>query len=138
MAKLSAHGQEIGRIHYIRKSTAYFPDGKILCNRGDGWKLYKNVKPGIDPREAFRHCQESHWSLLQSKPALRAYHHAITAIPLSKRWKLTTAMEVLGDDLDGIWSETCDGYGDNLDLSVEEIHEMVSLRNAAISEGTTE
>jgi hypothetical protein len=36
--------------------------------------------------------------------------------------------------LDGIWSEVCDGYGDNVHASVEEIEHLVKLYNDSVHE----
>jgi hypothetical protein len=53
---------------------------------------------------------------------------------MGKAWKLQAAIELLGDDVDGIWSEVCDGYGDNVHASVEEIEHLVKLYNDSVHE----
>jgi hypothetical protein len=40
MAKLSAHGKEVGRINYTTYAKAYMQDGVVLKNEGHGWKVY--------------------------------------------------------------------------------------------------
>ena len=45
MAKLSAHGAEVGRVEYIGKVKAYFADGKVLVNHGQGWTTLDNKTP---------------------------------------------------------------------------------------------
>jgi hypothetical protein len=51
MAKLSAHGKEIGRINYTTYSKAYMQDGTILKNSGFGWKVFGKCK--INPQEVY-------------------------------------------------------------------------------------
>ncbi|NTU52267.1 MAG: hypothetical protein HGA97_00910 [Chlorobiaceae bacterium] len=51
---------------------------------------------------------------------------------LGKAWKLHAAIQLLGDDVDGIWSECCDGFGDNVHADVDEIAELVRLYAAAL------
>jgi hypothetical protein len=135
MAKLSAH-VEIGRIEYIKETRAFMTDGKILRNQGFGWKKYATVKEGIDPTAHFLECKAKHDARLQARPALREYRRAmLSACGLSKRWKLLAAIDLMPNDADGIWSEVSDGYGDNISISVEEIVEILKLREACIAEG---
>lgn len=135
MAKLSAHGKEIGRIEFLNYTKAYFEDGKILKNSGFGWKLHAKVKPGIDPVANYQDAKQKAEDYLAIRPAFREYKKAFHDIAgLSKRWKLAAAFDMLGDDIDGIWSECCDGYGDNIACDVEEIAELSRLRKAAAAE----
>lgn len=135
MAKLSAHGGEIGRLEFIRFQKAYMVDGTILKNQGFGWKVYGKVKAGIDPNQAFKNAKEFQIKARLEHPAHAALSKAlIEAACISKRWKLLTALEMMPDDPDGIWSEVSDGYGDNLDISIDEIAEICRLWKAAEQE----
>ena len=53
---------------------------------------------------------------------------------LGKAWKLNSAVELMPDDPDGVWSEACDGYGDNVHADVSEIVELCGLYRAALRE----
>ena len=135
MAKLSAHGAEVGRIEYATFRRAYMSDGVVLTDDGFGWKLHGKLKPGIVPSEAFERSKAKHEAKLQSRPSLAAYARAMKAIaPLSKRWKLAVSLQAMPDDPDGIWSECCDGYGDNIEADLDDICELCKLYGAALIE----
>jgi hypothetical protein len=38
------------------------------------------------------------------------------------------------DDCDGVWSEACDGYGDNVSADVDEVAQLCALYKLALSE----
>jgi len=135
MAKLSAHGAEIGRIYFTTYAKAYMADGKILKNHGFGWKLHGKLKAGIAPADAYKRALEHHEQFMRERPALAAYRKALHAIAgLSKRWKIATAVEMMPDDPDGVWSEACDSYGDNVSADLDEVVELCTLYRAAIAE----
>ena len=133
MAKLSAHGKEIGRINYTTCSKAYMQDGTILKNSGFGWKVFGKCK--INPQEVYEKALTQHKDFIGKRPCLAAYRTHLHALAgMGKAWKLQAAIELLGDDVDGIWSEVCDGYGDNVHASVEEIEHLVKLYNDSVHE----
>ena len=135
MAKLSAHGVEIGRIEFTTSVKAYMEDGKILKNGGFGWKLSAKCKDGVSPEQAFRNAQAKQIEFLSVRPCLKAYREALADLAgLSKRWKLHSAIQLLGDDYDGVWSEACDGYGDNVSASCDEVAHVCRLYAAAMLE----
>ena len=135
MAKLSVHGQEIGRIEFSTYTKAYFHDGKILKNGGFGWKLHAKVKEGVSPIDAYERAKAKQAEFRQANPSYDAYVKELHSMAgLCKRWKLQSALELLGDDVDGIWSECCDGYSDNISASVDEVAELARLYGAAMLE----
>ena len=135
MAKLSAHGECVGTIDYISESKRYMSDGVILKNIGFGWKLAGKVKPYLNPLTVYQTAKAKYEIALESRPALAAYRKAIhEACGLSKRWKLVTAIELMPDDADGVWSEACDGYSDNVHLDVDEVAELCRLYSACVAE----
>jgi len=132
MAKVSAHGAIIGTVEYITKARRYMSDGAILVNHGTGWKLHGKLKPGITPADAFRAASARLASRLAQSPALAAYVTALhAACGQGKRWKLHMAISMMPDDADGVWSEACDGYGDNVHMDVDEVAELCRLYRAA-------
>lgn len=126
MAKLSAHGTEIGRIEFLTRTKAYFSDGKILQNSGHGWKLHAKVKPGILPSDAFARAQALQAQFMRDNPEYARFHCMLHEAcgSLAKRWKLYYAIEMMPTDCDGVWSEVCDGYSDNIHISVEEVGKL--------------
>lgn len=128
MAKLSAHGVEIGRINYLTYSKAYFPDGHILINRGFGWKLHAKVKPEVSPGEAFARMKAKNDALAQDRPAFYAYRKELHSLAgMGKAWKLHAAVEAMPEDPDGVWSHACDDYTDNVHADIGEICELCKL-----------
>lgn len=135
MAKLSAHGSELGRLKFTTYTLAYMTDGKILRNCGDGWKLYKKCAPGVSPESAYSAALARRAEFAESHPAMMEYRKELHAIAgMGKAWKLHAAIELLGDDVDGIWSEACDGYGDNVHADVEEVAALARLYALAVAE----
>lgn len=135
MAKLSAHGAEIGRIAYTTFILAFMSDGKILRNNGNGWKLYKKCKDGVNPEDVFAKRAASQKEHLSARPCAAAYVkelHALTSI--KNRWKLNEAVKMMPSDPDGVWSEACDGYGDNVHADISEIVELCRMYRAAEAE----
>lgn len=133
MARLTAHGMEVGRMYYTTFSKAYMENGVILYTDAGKWKVYGRCKKGVTPQQAFALAQQKQEELYQRNPALKEYRqqlHAITGI--GKAWKLHAAIQLLRDDVDGIWSECCDGYGDNVYADVEEIAALVRCYEQAL------
>ena len=132
MARLSKHGREIGRIDGLVRIRAYFENGEILKNEGHGWKLYGKIKPGINPREVFAKHKANHEQKIKDNPAAAEYRRLLHSLAgISKRWKLNLAVKLMPDDPDGVWSEVCDGYADNVSASVDEIAELCRAYKAA-------
>ncbi len=135
MAKLRAHGHEVGTILLTTSAKRYMSDGKILKNAGFGWKLFATVKEGIPVADAFQRGKARAEAYLAAHPALAAYRKELHDMaPLSKRWKLDAALRMMPDDPDGVWSECCDGYGDNISADVDEVVVLCRLYCAAVSE----
>jgi hypothetical protein len=135
MAKVSAHGHEVGTIYLLKAAKRYMSDGAVLKNLGFGWKIHGKVKPGVTPQEAFAAVQKKQEEHLAARPAYAAYRkelHAMTG--MCNRWKLHCAVELMPDDADGVWSEACDGYGDNCCADVDEVGNLCRLYKIALSE----
>jgi hypothetical protein len=124
MAKLSAHGKEVGRVVYTTSAKAYMSDGVILQNQGFGWKRYGTCR--VSPAEAYAVALAKQEELYERNPAIKEYRKLLHSLAgLGKAWKLHAAVQLLGDDVDGIWSECCDGFGGNITADIEEIKELV-------------
>ena len=66
MAKLSAHGETIGRYLDCRTGLvhAVCSDGRVLRKSiGQGYKLWKKCKPGVDPARIAEHFDTEHFML---------------------------------------------------------------------------
>lgn len=135
MAKMSAHGRTIGTVEFTTSAKRYMSDGVILKNQGFGWKRHGRVKDGITPEQAFNAQVERQEAVLDKHPTVAAYRKALHEVAgLSKRWKLHQAISMMPDDPDGVWSEVCDGYGDNVHADVKEIVRLCRLYQAAMRE----
>lgn len=135
MAKLTGHGAEIGTIQYLTTAKRYFADGTVLKNRGFGWKVSGKVKAGFTPEEAFKNASARQQQGLIDRPALAEYQRALHKVAgVSKRWKIHQCIELLPEDPDGVWSEACDGFGDNVHADIGEVVELCRLYEAALRE----
>lgn len=135
MARVSAHGQEIGTVYLTASAKRYMSDGAILVNGGFGWKLERRVKAGVDPRDAFNRQVEHQKAMLAQLPANAAYRKELHELAgIGKRWKLHMAVGLMPDDPDGVWSEACDGYGSNVHADIDEVSQLCRLYVAAQAE----
>ena len=135
MAKLSAHGQEVGRIVYLTKTKAYMTDGKVLVNTGCGWKLRGKLKAGLTPETAFNNALQAQAEFIAQRPAFRRYRDCLHDLAgQSKRSILHLTVTMMPDDCDGVWSECCDGYGDNVYASCDEVAQLCSLYRDSVRE----
>ena len=135
MAKLAVHGAEIGTVYFTTSARRYMSDGHILQNKGFGWKLCHKVRDGESIQEAFAKQVESQKALLANRPHTVAYRKALHSLAgLGNRWKLHMAVEAMPDDCDGVWSQACDGYGDNIHADVDEVGDLCRLYKLAVEE----
>jgi len=136
MARLKSNGEVVGTIEGIHGSKRYMSNRVILKNTGHGWKKYGRLSPDIDPRTAFAEAVAKQNKMLEQRPAYAAFRNAIhRACGLSKRWRLYSAIQLMPDDADGVWSEACDGY-DAVHLDLDEVVELCRLYKAAMKENS--
>lgn len=138
MAKLKAHGRELGQIEQLLARFAYMSDRQILKDTGAGWKLYKHVKEGHSAAENFARRQAEYDKFLQDRPRLAEYTRAMKRAcrNVGTRRRLYFAIEVMPDDPDGVWAEACDHpYDEHAPhLGVEEVVRLCKLHIAAEEE----
>ena len=128
MAILKNHGEIVGKLTYTTHARLYMSDGSVLRNDGMGWKLSAHVKPGIDVRDVYRRAENHQIAQLADRPALVDYRKALHRLTgLSKAWKLHACIKMMPSDPDGVWSECCDNYGDNVHANVGEIVELCRM-----------
>jgi hypothetical protein len=133
MAKISAHGKEVGTVYFTTTAKRYMSDGVVLRNFGFGWKLGGKLNGGLTPREAYERQLGQQRKLLAERPEIAAYRKELHALcGLNKRWKLHAAIELMPDDPDGVWSETCDSYGDNISADLDDIAALCRLYKAVL------
>ena len=121
MACLSKNGTELARFNQLKTSYSIRSNGKVLKNDGFGWKVLR-LKEGITV-ENFR----ARFEAIESKlsQSYRIYRAAVQSeFPLPVRWQYLTLRDLLGDDIDGIYSDLQDRqiYTD-LD-TLQELHDM--------------
>ena len=86
----------------------------IMKNYGQGWKLWKRLKPGIQPEEYARKFNDRTKAIL---PEVLTYIDClIQCANLEHRARLHTAVSLMPTDPDGVWSEFDDWSGYTLDL----------------------
>ena len=121
MATLSNNGFETARFNQLKASFSVRSNGKVLKNNGFGWKVF-HLKPE-HTAETFR----AHYEAIESKLSqpYRIYRAAVQAeFPLPVRWQYLTLRDLLGDDIDGIYSDLQDRHiYTDLD-TLQELHEL--------------
>lgn len=133
MATLSKHGEQLAVVERLTSKVAYMSDGKILRNQGNGWKMYRRVRPGVDPVEHAKQAQANYAKLLEERPALAAYRKALHAVASNgSRWLVNETLNMLANDPDGVWSELNDHA--NIAIGVDECSELCRLHEAASAE----
>lgn len=135
MAVLSKHGREIGRIEFSGHRKVFMADGSVLKDYGHGWKLTGKLKPGITPEAAFENAKANQARKHAESPALAEYVSFVRGLaPLSRRWRLIMALQMMPGDPDGVWSECCDGFGDHVGCDLDDIVKLCRLYQAAIAQ----
>jgi len=119
--------RETERVELLKATYSMRADGTIFRDRGDGWK--RVVLASVTP--------EAYWLKIKSKDAtlsreFKAYRTAvIDAIPLSDRPEYFTLVDLLGDDVDGVWSHM-DEIGKRVEIeTLVELRDLDYARRAA-------
>lgn len=130
MASLNKNGTELFRLHLLREDRSFRSNGVVLINRGFGWKKGKSYGDQIHNIIAQRKAKEE--QVKRDFPCFVKYRKAVQdEFPISIRWKYLAAAEMLGDDIDGIWSTLDD---DRISVSIEDIAHIHNLRGASLLE----
>ena len=125
MAKVSVHGKIIGDVELFKKTYRYMSDGTVLKNSGHGWKLHGKARPDQDIVAIYQRHADKVKASDDANPFRADYRKKLHDLAgLCKRWMLHTAVVMMPDDPDGVWSEACDGYGDNIHADIDEIAEL--------------
>ena len=106
MATLSKHGAFI-KVSNLRFDIAYCEDGKILRNYGNGWKLHAKLKPGVNWKEYAQRQADNIKALPGEYQRFRSMLFRMGK-PLKARTIIIAALELLSDDIDGLYSELGD------------------------------
>jgi hypothetical protein len=128
MATLYKNGSELVRFDQLHASYSIRSNGKVLKNEGFGWKLCK-LKPGKTAQDLRTSLETREASL---SPEYRAYRKAVQAeFPLPVRWQYLTLRDLLGSDIDGIYSDLADRrVFTDLD-TLQDLHELQQSSIAA-------
>lgn len=116
MARLKAHGIELDRREYATQRVAVMSDGNIMRDFGTGWKLWKRLKVGVDPKEYAAKCRASYNALPEFFHDYVKTLKDATGLPFRSR--LHELVKVMPSDPDGVYSEFNDHTygGDTVDL----------------------
>ena len=136
MAKLSAHGYEVGRIEYPSWAKTYHSDGTVLINRGDGWKVHGKVKANFTPTQAYEHVKSVQAARLADNPMYAQWYKLIMGYGLVKRQYIIMTIETMPEDPDGVWCELTDTYDyrAKMNWEIEEVIELCRAYNLAVEE----
>lgn len=124
MAVLSKNGTEVFRVDALKYSLSFRSNGKVLKNEGFGWKLVNLAMPFADALAKHKATQEN------LSRAYLDYRRAVQAeFPLPVRWQYLTLRDLLGDDLDGIYSDLQDRH---IYTDLDTLRELRELQIAAV------
>ena len=132
MATLSKNGTELVRFDRLKASYSIRSNGKVLKNEGFGWKLCP-LKPGKTSQDLRTSLEKREATL---SPEYRAYRKAVQSeFPLSERWQYLTLRDLLGSDLDGIYTELQDRriYTDSDTLQELRDLQLASLNSRTVT-----
>ena len=127
MACLSKNGSEVFRVDALKYSLSFRSNGKVLKNEGFGWKRVNLSMP-------FESALEKHRALQSNlSRAYLDYRRAVQSeFPLPVRWQYLTLRDLLGDDIDGIYTDLQD-RGIHTDLeTLRELHELHRIYRADV------
>ena len=128
MACLNKNGTEVFRVDALQYSLSFRSNGKVLKNEGFGWKLVVLAMPFAD-------ALAKHQKLQSNIPrAYAEYRAAVQAeFPLPVRWQYLTLRDLLGDDIDGIYTDLED-RGIHTDLeTLRELHGLYLTYRADVA-----
>jgi len=134
MAKLSAHGDELYRIKTVQYEQSYRSDGYVLRNYGNGWKVRGTIKDGMTPAEGANRARQRTNEKRQKFPAYARFVDLASQYGLKNRSLAMTAIEVMPDDPDGVWSTLDDWYEVRGCFSFDDINELCVAYHAALDE----
>ena len=139
MAKVSAHGATLATIEKAAYSIRYMSDGIVLKNYGQGWKIHGKCKDGLSPVEVAKTAIERQRADIEKRPAFAAYRNELFSLAsMATRARLHMTVQLMPDDCDGVWSECCDGYGDNVHADVDEVGHLCNLYKLAVTEKSSQ
>lgn len=134
MAKIKAHGYEIGTLEYTDYNKRYMSDGVVLINRGSGWKIHGKVKEGHNIRDVYEKALAKQIQAKVQFPCSFEYRKQLHDLaPISKRWVLHSAVKANPQDPDGVWSDVCDGVW-NVHADIDEIVMLCRFYLLAVKE----
>jgi len=134
MAALKHHGTELLRLEMGSYRKAYMSDGAILRDCGGGWKKWGKVKSHINLADHIAKTKAFYENVTPDRYHRNAYRvHMITEFPcLETRVMVHATLEMLANDIDGVWSELEDRGAQQ---SLEDVRKLCELYEAACREG---
>ena len=138
MARLSAHGRELFRAEYLTMRVSHRSDGHLLRNIGNGWKVWKKCKATANP-EAVADRAKARLSERENRERLYFEFQRLLfdLVPFRARFLVVTAMDLLPDDPDGLYSElsgTINRYPYDTELSLEDCVDLCRALKLADAE----
>lgn len=134
MATLSKHGDYI-KFKMLFHDIAFCEDRTVLRNSGGGWKVQGKLKKEVkDYKEAAEVKQRAIKDICQKNLAYAKFRSLMLQYGLEGRKVIHMALDMLGDDIDGIWSELNENpfspYRGRNTFTIEDIKELHSAYEA--------
>mgnify|MGYP001328461929 CR=1 FL=1 len=123
MATVKKHGEKIGAdLHYLTMTLRIMSDHTILKNSGDGWKIYKTIKPELDLNECHAKLTADIVRFDHDNPAYENYKKCLHRnVSMLNRSLVQMYIEMMPDDPDGGLS-MCEDH--ELGITIDEMVDM--------------
>ena len=127
MACLSKNGSEVFRVEALKYSLSFRSNGRVLKNEGFGWKR-------VNLSMSFESALEKHRATQANlSRAYLDYRAAVQSeFPLPVRWQYLTLRDLLGDDIDGIYSDLQDRQIYTDLETLRKLHELHQIYRADV------
>lgn len=138
MARLKSHGNHIIIACTLTK-YAYCEDRHILRNQGWGWKLWRKLKTDIDYKEAAQRHKDNRKRNFDENPVKAHFMDLLCKLcpSLEKRQFVYTALELLSNDPDGMYSELDDNWHTRGYLDFDDVQSLCRAYNACFAPKTS-
>jgi hypothetical protein len=137
MASLKKHGKHLV-LAFLWYRKAFCEDGTVMKDYGDGWKVHAKLKKNITYEQAYGHALNARDIYYANSPAFHQLVRVVDDLSIAKtqRSMLHSALEMLYDDPDGMWSELADHpyCSDYPQLSLDDVNKLCQAYSDAIRE----
>lgn len=130
MATLKSNGSILAKLDYGPFQIALMSNGRMLKKDSGGtWKRFKKFRSLDKLTDQVQSTVTRFFSREDTMPCWWRWRCLlISTAAFDERWKVQTAVNMLGDDVDGLWSELNDVAG--VHITLEDCAQLVAAYRA--------